>query len=186
VPPRACSSSNSAGTPAPLSSGLVWPWPLALVGWTCGDSACFGRPPACPALGSRLSPGLGLDQPALACFTKRPPTAPLPHPAVSGGADLRPRVELAAGQAAALGPVLALHAVLAAKPRREERGLIASIPRYASYRAEPPRFYPGRPWARLAPIEPISSSLAAAGRLQKSHQQPHLVRGWRQLGTSST
>ncbi|APD48000.1 S-isoprenylcysteine methyltransferase [Synechococcus sp. CS-602] len=131
-------------TPAPLSLGLVWPWPLALVGWSLLAIGLLLAAAAFLRLGSSLSP-LPDPKPGAGLVTSGA-YGRCRHPLYQAVLICGLGLSLALGSLLHLALLLALIAVLGGKARREERGLIAQHPAYASYRAETAAIIPGLPW----------------------------------------
>jgi protein-S-isoprenylcysteine O-methyltransferase Ste14 len=129
--------------PPPAALGVVWPPPLALLGWATLALGLLLAAQAFVHLGANLTP--------------------LPEPMdgaalVTGGAYARCRhplyqailicslgLTLALGSLLHLALLLALAWLLASKARREERRLIGIHAGYADYRASTPAILPGVP-----------------------------------------
>lgn len=130
--------------PAPASVGLLWPPPLAWLGWGLFGLGLLLAADSALSLGASLTP---LPEPL--------PDAPL----VTSGAYGRCRhplyqalllcslgVCVALGSLLHLALLLALAALLGGKARREERRLRVLHPGYAGYANATPAILPGLPW----------------------------------------
>lgn len=131
-------------TPPPQALGLIWPLPLALLGWISLAIGLLLALRAFRDLGASLTP---LPDPM--------PGAPLVtvgaygrcrHPLYQAVLICSLGMTLALGSLLHLGLLLALCLVLGCKARREERQLLARHPDYAAYRAGTAAIVPLLPW----------------------------------------
>ena len=138
--------------PTPASLGVAWPRSLAITGWGLLALGLALAAASFLNLGDSLSP-LPDPKPGAALVTTGA-YGRCRHPLYQALLIGSLGICLALGSLFHLALLLALAGVLGGKARREERGLLASHPGYAAYRAATAAIIPGLPWLDWRSVPP--------------------------------